>query len=26
VDRAGPVHIAIRFSLTRIGATSPRCS
>ena len=25
-DRAGPVHIAIRFSLTRIGATSPRCS
>jgi hypothetical protein len=25
-DRAGPVHIAIRFSLARIGATSPRCS
>ena len=24
--RAGPVHVAIRFSLTRIGATSPRCS
>jgi hypothetical protein len=24
--RPGPVHIAIRFSLSRIGATSPRCS
>jgi hypothetical protein len=23
---AGPVHVAIRFSLSRIGATSPRCS
>jgi len=24
--RGGPVHIAMSFSLTRIGATSPRCS
>ncbi len=24
--RPGPVHIAISFSLTRIGATTPRCS
>ncbi len=24
--RPGPVHIAIRFSLSRIGAISPRCS
>jgi hypothetical protein len=24
--RPGPLHVAIRFSLTRIGATSPRCS
>jgi hypothetical protein len=23
--RSGPVHVAIRFSLSRIGATSPRC-
>jgi hypothetical protein len=25
VTRAGPVHIAMRFALTRIGARSPRC-
>jgi hypothetical protein len=24
--RPGPVHVAIRFSLTRIGAASPRCN
>jgi hypothetical protein len=24
--RPGPVHIAMRFALTRIGASSPRCS
>jgi hypothetical protein len=22
----GPVHIAMRFALTRIGASSPRCN
>jgi hypothetical protein len=26
IRRAGPLRVAIRFSLTRIGATSPRCS
>lgn len=26
IRRAGPVHVAIRFSPARIGATSPRCS
>jgi hypothetical protein len=26
VTRMGPVHIAMRFALTRIGASSPRCN
>ena len=26
VSRAGPLHVAIRFALSRVGASSPRCS
>ncbi|HET6870338.1 MAG TPA: hypothetical protein VFH80_30780, partial [Solirubrobacteraceae bacterium] len=26
ITRPGPVHIAMRFALTRIGASSPRCN